>query len=187
MPVEMTPGALLELLRSSLLTVVPAFCAAPVELAAVLLSPLRQQIRRRSAQAAIREDLGFDYGAETSVRELGMADRYNNYFQRLDVDKFQKLVELHVLQAVVDFLDDRGVDTSTLRQRQVFIQNSHTIFGDVSAEPSLSGPARRRKTSRARARRAPGTGERRHGGGRPRWATGTTASTSRPARSTPRP
>jgi hypothetical protein len=133
MPVEMTPGALLELLRSSLLTVVPAFCAAPVELAAVLLSPLRQQIRRRSAQAAIREDLGFDYGAETSVRELGMADRYNNYFQRLDVDKFQKLVELHVLQAVVDFLDDRGVDTSTLRQRQVFIQNSHTIFGDVSA------------------------------------------------------
>jgi hypothetical protein len=133
MPVEMTPGALLELLKSSLLTVVPAFCAAPVELAAVLLSPLRQQIRRRSAQAAIREDLGFDYGSETSVRELGMADRYDNYFQRLDADKFQKLVELHVFQAVVDFLDARGVDTSTLRQRQVFIQNSHTIFGDVSA------------------------------------------------------
>jgi hypothetical protein len=133
MPVEMTPGALLQLLKSSLLALVPAFCAAPVELAMVLSSPLRRHIRRRSAQAAIREDLGFDYGAETSVRELGMADGYDNYFQRLDADKFRKLVELHVFQAVVDFLDARGVDTSTLRQRQVFIQNSHTIFGDVSA------------------------------------------------------
>lgn len=131
MPAEMTPGALLELLRSSLLTVVPAFCSAPAELATVLLSPLRQHIRRRSAQAAIREDLGFDYGAETSARELGMAGSYDNYFQRLDVDKFRKLVELHVFQAVVDFLDDRGVDTSTLRQRQVFVQNSNTMnFGD---------------------------------------------------------
>jgi hypothetical protein len=142
MPVEMTPGALLQLLRASLLTMVPAFCAAPAELATVLLAPLRQHIRRRSAQAAIREDLGFDYGAETSVRELGMADSYDNYFQRLDVDKFRKLVELHVFQAVLDFLGDRGVDTSALRQHQIHIQNTHTInVGDnatITAGGSMS-------------------------------------------------
>jgi hypothetical protein len=135
MPVEMTPGALLELLRSSLLTVVPAFCAAPAELATVLLSPLRRQIRRRSAQAAIRESLGFDYGAETSVRELGMSDRYHNYFQRLDVDKFTKLVELHIFQAVVDFLDDRGVDTSGIRQHQIQLESTN-----IRVEGNVQGP-----------------------------------------------
>jgi hypothetical protein len=87
-----------------------------------------------------------------------MADRYNNYFQRLDVDKFQKLVELHVLQAVVDFLDDRGVDTSTLRQRQVFIQNSHTIFGDVSAGAVAIGAGATAKNVAGRGKT--GTGDR---------------------------
>jgi hypothetical protein len=157
MPVEMTPGALLDLLRSSLLTVVPAFCSAPVELAAVVLSPLRQQIRRRTAQAAIREDLGFDYGAETSVRELGMSGRYDNYFQRLDVDKFQKLVELHVFQAVVDYLEDRGVDTSGIRERQIQLENYHVrVEGSVEGSLAVGQGA----TAKVEAKGKAGTGGR---------------------------
>lgn len=47
-----------------------------------------------------------------------------------------------MFQAVVDFLEARGVDTSALRQRQLHIQNTHTInVGDnasISAGGSLS-------------------------------------------------
>ncbi len=127
MPSQMTPGALLDLVTTATRTFFPVFCRVPVELAAVAFAPVRRWIEREKTLTAIRENLGFDYGAQTSVRELGAGRGYHNYFQGLDVEKYRKLVDLHVLQAVLDYLEEKGVDTSAFREQRQQILN-HGIY-----------------------------------------------------------
>ncbi|RJQ77228.1 hypothetical protein D5S17_16100 [Pseudonocardiaceae bacterium YIM PH 21723] len=113
----------------------------------------RAPTRHLGTLAQAREDLGFNYGAQLSIRELGslegglfsqreqqqhlqnafgISDRhpwlqYQNYFQVMDGRKHLKLVERHVLAAILDFLDDKGVDTTEFRSRQMTILNQGII------------------------------------------------------------
>ena len=123
MPSRMTPGALLDLVVTTTRTSASAFCRAPARAGRALLTPIRRWLDQETTLAAIREDLSFDYGARTSVRELGAAPGCHSYFQRLDVEKYRKLVDLHVLQAIGDHLEDEGVDTSAfIRQRMRILE-----------------------------------------------------------------
>ena len=121
MPSRMTPAALLELVVSTTRTFPSAFCRAPARAGRALLGPIRRWLAQETTLAAIREDLSFDYGARTSVRELGAAPACHSYFQRLDAEKYRKLVDLHVLQAVGDHLEDEGVDTSAFTKQRMRI------------------------------------------------------------------
>lgn len=121
MPARMTPGALLDLVAMATRTFPSAFCRAPARVGRAALAPLRRWLDQETTLAAIREDLAFDYGARTSVRELGAAPGYRSYFQRLDVEKYRKLVDLHVLQAVGDHLEAEGVDTATFARQRLRI------------------------------------------------------------------
>src|SRR6266508_4207067 len=87
MPSRMTPGALLDLVVTTTRTFASAFCRAPARAGRALLAPIRRWLDQETTLAAIREDLPFDYGARTSVRELGAAPGCHSYFQRLDVEK----------------------------------------------------------------------------------------------------
>lgn len=121
MPSRLTPGALLDLVAASTRTFPSVFCRAPVRVGGALLAPIRRWLEHQKTLAAIRENLAFDYGARTSVRELGAARGHHNHFQDLDVEKYRKLVDLHVLQAVGDHLDDQGVDASAFREQRMRI------------------------------------------------------------------
>jgi hypothetical protein len=121
MPSRMTPGALLDLAAAATRTFPSVFCRAPVRVGGALLAPIRRWLEHQRTLAAIRESLAFDYGARTSVRELGAASGHHNHFQDLDVEKYRKLVDLHVLQAVGDHLDDEGVDASAFREQRMRI------------------------------------------------------------------
>src|SRR6266702_2634897 len=123
MPSRMTPGALLDLVVTTTRTFASAFCRAPARAGRALLTPIRRWLDQETTLAAIRADLSCDYGARTSVRELGAAPGCHSYFQRLDVEKYRKLVDLHVLQAIGDHLEDEGVDTSAfIRQRMRILE-----------------------------------------------------------------
>ncbi|MGC4804320.1 hypothetical protein [Micromonospora sp. DT233] len=82
---------------------------------------------------------GYDYGARTSVRELGMAADTRHHLQAQEVDKHQRIIERRLLAAALDFLQERGVDTSEYRQRAATLLNagaivtggSLTVHGDV--------------------------------------------------------
>ncbi|MEO6091056.1 MAG: hypothetical protein ABIQ18_48925 [Umezawaea sp.] len=90
--------------------------------------------RHRTVERAIaQQDLGYNYGARFSVREEATDANYHNYFQKTDAAKHLKLIERHVLAALLDFLDERGVDTTEFRNRQMTILNQGIIqTGGVS-------------------------------------------------------
>ncbi|MFI7024810.1 hypothetical protein ACIBMZ_19050 [Micromonospora sp. NPDC049900] len=96
-----------------------------------LLTDLGHAVRHRPRQARLRrlarEDLGYDHGARVGVRELATGSDYHNYFQVLDAAKHLKVVERHVLAAIVDFLDERGLDTAEFRSRQTMILNQGIV------------------------------------------------------------
>jgi hypothetical protein len=77
----------------------------------------------------------WDYGASTSVREAYASGEYVRYFQRADSDYYEKALEKEILDALIDFLDARGIDTSDLRERQSTILNNGVIVqgGNIAA------------------------------------------------------
>lgn len=79
------------------------------------------------------EDQAFDYGAQVSVTGMATDSRYQNFFQTVDVDKHLSIVQRHVLAAILDYLDDHGIDTTEFRNRQLTILNNGVVqTGGVS-------------------------------------------------------
>jgi hypothetical protein len=97
----------------------------------------------------------FDYGATTSLRELAQASSYRRYFQWLDRDRFAKILERELLDAIVTFLDAHDIDTSDLEERQAAVLNNGVIVtgGTVSTQ-SLAVGAQARSSVVDNARRA---------------------------------
>jgi hypothetical protein len=84
-----------------------------------------------------------DVGARCSVRELGAADSPHTYIQTLDVAKYTKIIERLLTDTVLDFLRDKGVDTTAYASSAASVVNAAVInygnmAGPVAAD--LSGP-----------------------------------------------
>lgn len=80
---------------------------------------------------------GYDYGAVIGVRELACReDGMRNLVQSLDFEKYQKLIERRVIASVLDFLDERGIDTAEYRARAASVLNVNhlnNVNGDVGS------------------------------------------------------
>jgi hypothetical protein len=75
-----------------------------------------------------------DIGARISVRELGGLAAPRTYIQILDMFKYTKIVQRLVLDTVLDFLREKGVDTSVYqRAANAIINNSYTNLGTVGS------------------------------------------------------
>ena len=75
-----------------------------------------------------------DMGARISVREFGGSAEARNYIQVLDTVKYTRIVQRLVLDTVLDFLTEKGVDTSAYQESaSAIISNSYTIHGNVGA------------------------------------------------------
>jgi hypothetical protein len=85
---------------------------APVELVNYWRSKHREQQQDRILRRVLDEGLAVDYGARVSVRELGQASGWGNYFQDLDWYRQLRIVQSHVLEGILDFLEEHDVDTS---------------------------------------------------------------------------
>jgi hypothetical protein len=60
--------------------------------------------------------------------------------QHQDVSKYQKLIERRVIASVLDFLDDRGVDTTEYRARATSILNISGGFVSTGDNATFQGP-----------------------------------------------
>jgi hypothetical protein len=101
-----------------------------------------QAWRRRSRERReIARNPRFDYGAKTSLRELAQARNYRRYFQYIDRDRFAKILEREILDAIVVFLDAHGIDTSDLEERQTAVLNNGVIVtgGELRAQSLAVG------------------------------------------------
>jgi hypothetical protein len=105
----------------------------------MLFSPLHRWLHEREIRKMIRENPAFNYGASESLREYASrSNMYRRYFQKLDKERYIKILERHVLDSIAQFLDERGIDTSELKRTQQFIVNSGIIVSGGSSVAATS-------------------------------------------------
>jgi hypothetical protein len=99
----------------------------------------------RITRRQIKDGPRYNYGAAIGLRRQMAGDVFTHYFQQTDQEMFSKLVNKRVLDIIVDFLDERGIDTSELRERQAMILNNGIIVhgGDVKADSLAVGKGAR--------------------------------------------
>jgi hypothetical protein len=99
---------------------------------------IRGLMKRSSLTSAIyradketSEESTFDFGARIEARQLASNRGYATYLQRLDGEKYSRLIERRATDSIFTFLESKGVDTSDYRAKVNFRQyNSTTIVGD---------------------------------------------------------
>ena len=144
--------SLAEIARS-VRDVVPTLFGSPARLARTFVLPYLERLeyaRIERRQRTRRHTV--DYGARTSVRELGSIHEPKNYLQLfdpekyvmsprrylqlLDTEKYTKTIEAQALDAIAEFLENRGADTSELRRRRTEILNTG-VFIPVSTQGDI--------------------------------------------------
>jgi hypothetical protein len=135
--VEGTGGmAWLRALLSGLADTPRSIWRAPANLLGTLINML---VASGTPAGMVR---GYDYGARIGVRELGSDEDMRNLVQYQDVEKYQKLIERRVIASVLDFLDDRDIDTTEYRARAASVLNNSGVINtgnDVTYQGSVAG------------------------------------------------
>jgi hypothetical protein len=120
----------------------PFLCAiAPFAIWAKVNEPWRRSAARKETEQMIKDNYSFDYGSRSTIRSIATSKNYRRYFQKLDKEMAVKLVERCVLDSLVDFLDEKNVDTSDIKERTSVILNNGVIVsgGSIQAETFTAG------------------------------------------------
>ncbi|MDQ7807095.1 hypothetical protein Q5425_25420 [Amycolatopsis sp. A133] len=71
------------------------------------------------------------YGAASTLRELASVNLFTDYFQLVDIQRYEKIIESRLLPAIGKLLGDAGFSTAKFEeQAAVVINNDVTIRGD---------------------------------------------------------
>jgi hypothetical protein len=99
-------------------------------------------------EVAISPD--FDYGASTSIREAIAQTFYTQHFQKLDVERYSKIIEKKLFNLIGDFLDSHNIDTSEFREREANILNNGVIVtgGQLSSQNLAVGKGSKVQTKK---------------------------------------
>ncbi|HEY0719246.1 MAG TPA: hypothetical protein VGD68_16660 [Streptosporangiaceae bacterium] len=102
--------------------------AAPARLLSTLRRMMRERRSFRQEIASADDYLLTDMGARLSVRELGAERSPHTYLQKLDAEKYIKIIERLVTDTVLDFLVAKGVDASAYRNDAQMVINSGVMI-----------------------------------------------------------
>jgi hypothetical protein len=151
---ELRPSTIARLLVTSLLLTPLVIVKAAVQIPSRLLAPLSHWLERRRIRRSITRNPRFNFGAVTSIRELGMENYFRVYFQQLDRERHVKTVEQCAIDAIIEFLDAHNIDTSDIRDRRQAVLNTGVIVsgGDFNAGNVAVGSNARATMSRLGAR-----------------------------------
>jgi hypothetical protein len=128
-------GTVARLLAESIMTSAFMLVIAAFRLLAWAAEPIAHWFERRRIRRAMKRNPRFNFGALTSIRQLGMENYYRVYFQQLDKERHVKTIEQCTIDAIVEFLDAHNVDTSDIRDRRSAMLNNGVIVagGDFTA------------------------------------------------------
>lgn len=80
------------------------------------------------------------YGAASTLRELASVNLFSDYFQLVDIERYEKIIESRLLPAIGKLLGDAGFSTAKFEeQAAVVINNDITIGGDNRAPITQTG------------------------------------------------
>jgi hypothetical protein len=95
-----------------------------------IFGPARAARRLQEIEEVIRYDKRFDFGARQSLREQSASPNYANYFQRLDVRRWNSQIELRVVSVLSALLEEHGWDSGELEEgRKVLLNNGIIMTG----------------------------------------------------------
>jgi len=126
----------LDVIQRSLLATPLLFLGSWFRLLGRAYQPILRRQARQATRAAIRENFMFDYGCAQSLREAASSTAVRQYFQFLDKEMYLKAIERQILDALVEFLKSKNIDTSDLKASQQTILNTGVVVsgGSVTAE-----------------------------------------------------
>lgn len=139
----------MHVVRSSLRRMPVNLFTAPFAVGRAIVGPISRTRRRARQRREITTALRFNYGTTASPRELASDRNYQRYFQRLDKEMYAKIVEKRLLQAMVGFLDEKGIDTHELIERQATLLNNGILVtggGTINAQNVAAGEGAEAKT-----------------------------------------
>lgn len=95
-----------------------------------------EEKREEAIMEEIEQNPLYDWGANSSVRQLVSNHHFERYFQMLDEDMYNKIIERTILDSIVEFLEEHNINVSDIRERRTTILNSGVIVqgGDVNAD-----------------------------------------------------
>lgn len=115
---------------SSVLDLIRVVPGAPYRLLTHGLRALRRSTAEARTDEAIRSRLSFDFGARTSLRELGTAET-DVLFHDLDATAVTSIVQRRVLGALATTLADHGYDLQEFSSRASYVvQNLGTLVSN---------------------------------------------------------
>jgi hypothetical protein len=146
------PLETLRIIVSSVLATSPALLGAvPRLIAEAWQTWIKQPLKRWEEGVAAREGGLLDCGTLTTVRQRGASTAYWRYFQRLDQERYVKVLERSILDTLIAVLDEHGVDASELVERQTTILNQGVMMsGGTLQAQSLAVGRGARITKKAR-------------------------------------
>jgi hypothetical protein len=117
----------------------PATAAAPIRLARSALRSVTLVNAMHRADREATHDPVYDFGARLDIRELASRNEFANYLQRLDAEKYTRLIDRRATEAIYEYLTDKGVDTSDFTAKVNFRQYNSTTIGGSSYGPVATG------------------------------------------------
>lgn len=130
---EAAPGLADALLlsRSVLMSALP-------DAYAELRAPARRERALAAQRTAITDDRRYDFGARISLRELASSHTYRDFFQKVDVTRIGKQIELQILGTLAEFLAEHGLDRGDLTQHRNVILNQGIMMTGGSMSGSIA-------------------------------------------------
>ncbi|MEU1240268.1 hypothetical protein ABZ388_07910 [Micromonospora parva] len=95
--------------------------------------------RTQQHYEALQEGRRYDYGAPFSARELAASTSIESYFEVADVRDCLLRMQRGVIDCLVAFLTDKGIDTSEIAAGKQRIINNITNIGEVSGRGNIFG------------------------------------------------
>jgi hypothetical protein len=116
-----------------------------------LSRPMSLMFEHRRHSKEVMDNPLHNYGAVQSIRELGTNNSWRVYFQKLDKEMHSKVIQQQMLDVLISFLDDHGIDTSEIKDRGTQILNNGVIVsgGMISAEGLAVGQGAQANVSNA--------------------------------------
>lgn len=153
-----TPGEFLALVGRSVAGTLPRLLGSVPGIVHELGADSRREKKRR------RVDEAGDYGALLSVREAAADSQWQRYFQVFDDARYVKVIEQRIFRSLLEFLEDRDIDTSSLASRTETLVNNGVMVTDnatVNAQQIAAGAGAQAAgwVSRVRAKEGAGSAE----------------------------
>lgn len=132
-PEEAAPGLADALLhsRSVLMSALPNAYAE-------LRTSARRERALQTQRTAITDDRRYDFGARISLRELASSHAYRDFFQKVDVTRVGKQIELQILGTLSEFLAEHRLERGDLTQHRNVILNQGIMMTGGSMSGSIA-------------------------------------------------